>query len=135
MKMSRSLIYLFLIPAVLLGGSNCYAQVWTEYARSGGTIFSMDPSSVKTKGHLRKVTVAWLKADSVSVLPIVRQVWEIDCYEDQVRLLEFAMSPTEVVSSGGVPAEAKFPDAKWLSITSNTPNASLLRLVCLASSG
>ena len=120
---------------MLLGGLNCYAQVWTEYARSGGMVFSMDPSSVRTKGHLRKVTVAWLKADSVSALPLVRQVWEIDCYEDRGRLLEFIMPSSEGTSSGGVPVEANFPDAKWQSITSNSPNASLLRLVCLTSPG
>jgi len=114
---------------LLMSTSSSIAQAWEEYGRQDNTIFTFDKSTLKTKGNLRKLTTAWFPAGRPNGPPFVTQVWEIDCYDELSRLLEFDTGSPEGASSG-LPQRSIFPNAAWLKVPVGSLGEVLMKAAC-----
>ncbi len=124
--MKKAILALVLVAV----SSGAWAQQWVEVsANESGTVFYVDPTTIKKNGNLRRYwTVHNLaKADKDGDLSY-RSLAEVDCKEERIRDLQADYFRAPMASgqrSGGLSSPNE-----WRYVAPGTSGESVMKFVC-----
>jgi hypothetical protein len=114
--------------ALLLASSGAWAE-WVKVTETEGSVFYIDPATIRNEGNVRKVWVLQdLKQRHKDGDLSTRMRYEYDCKGDRFRMLSLS-SHTGQMARGQTLVNDNEPDA-WYDVPPKTITEFVLKLVC-----
>ena len=118
-----------MLTLLALSFSASVAAAWVEVFETKEGAFFIDPETIRSKGHFRKVWVITnMKKQVVDGAQSYRVQWEYDCKEERSRVL-YMSGHTKHLADGDMLFSSSDPQ-KWEPTPPDTPDALIRELVC-----
>lgn len=118
-----------LFALLALSFSASAAAGWVKVGETEDGAFFIDPESIRSNGHFRKVWVITnMKKRVVEGAHSYRVQWEYDCREERSRVL-YLSGHTKHLADGDTVFSSSDPQ-KWEPTPPNTPDALIRKIIC-----